>query len=219
MADIRKTEDLSTRVQLSFLEQNTMPGTSNTQPSHKDATTTKKQDLSSQANALCLEKLHDHADRLFGKFAKDFDRFFDKARLKDGSVNADELTLFSQHFHCDHDEWPSCIELEGFETIARRIYGETGCMGLCYVLDVPTDLVNAFCNPNCQVDMQWALASLIDEYITLEIELGDGHWEPDYSRDNVANWQVDGVFLKLGWDRFNEAPKEEVIKTVLDAAV
>lgn len=218
MADIRKTEDLSTRVQLSSLEKNTMPGTSNTQQSHKDAATMKKQDLSSQANALCLEKLYDHAQELFVKFAQDFDRFFGKVRLEDGSVDTDSCTKLGCRFDWYQDEG-DCIELETFESVARTIYGETGCEGLRYVWDVPQDLLEAFQNPNCQIDIEDALAKLIDGFVTIDVEPADGHWEPDGFLNNVAHWQVDGWFLKLGWDRFNKAPREEVINSVLDAVV
>ena len=215
MADIRKTEDLSTRVQLSFLEKNTMSDTSNTQPSHKDAAIMEKQ---AQANALCLEKLHDHAHKVFGKFAEDFDRFFDKARLEDGSVDTDSCTKLGCRFDWYQDEG-DCIELETFESVARTIYGETGCEGLRYVWDVPQDLLEAFQNPNCQIDIEDALAKLIDGFVTIDVEPADGHWEPECCFNNMAHWQVDSWFLKLGWDRFNKAPREEVINSVLDAVV
>ena len=214
MADIRKTEDLSTRVQLSFLEKNTMSDTSNKQPSHKEAAIMEKL----QANALCLAKLHDHAHKLFDKFAEDFDRFFDKARLKDGSVDTDSCTKLGCRFDWYQDEG-DCIELETFESVARTIYGETGCEGLRYVWDVPQDLLEAFQNPNCQIDIEDALAKLIDGFVTIDVEPADGHWEPECCLNNVAHWKVDSWFLKLGWDRFNKAPREEVINSVLDAVV
>ena len=189
-----KAIDPSTRVQLSFLEQNTM---STTQIS-----------LSPEAKRLYWNT----AESMLGRAVDDFNVFFHR-NSEDGKVCS---TWLSSHFR-DSDEWIDRLpDFEMFEDIATRVYGEKGCHGLRYQLNAPSAVMTELESmPSGFRHLECKLQGLIDDYIKVDIRQGDADWEPDgYGR--TATWAVENWYINFFIDR--EGLKKH-LNSVLDAAV
>ena len=189
-----KAIDLSTRVQLSFLEQNTM--------------STAQISLSPEAKKLFKNTAESMLDRAVDDFNVFFHRDF-------GMGAAISSTWLSSHFR-DADEWIDRLpDFEIFEDIATRVYGETGCLGLCYQLNAPSALMTELESmPSGFRHLECKLQGLIDEYIKVDVRQGDADWEPDdYGR--TATWAVESWYINFFIDR--EGLKKH-LNSVLDAA-
>ena len=115
MADIRKTEDPSTRVQLSFLEQNTM---------------------SQSQISLSPEAKKAFCNSMEAMLTKAVDDFNYSLTLEGSEISMNRKRKLADDFQ-DSAHWIN-TDRDFLREIAANAYGETGFQGLRYQLNAPS---------------------------------------------------------------------------------